>query len=165
MAGRSRPRAGRPRPAQPGRPGNKGIPPAVGAGLMKRLALHFVVAPTPEHHTSKTCVKCRGPCGAHPTLKTKTNREIRGLRVCQHEGCGLLQNRDRTGATNIGLQFRRLYEGMSPIRTVTDEDLEFHRRSLITQRAAEFTPQGLANAAWALGAPAVADPQLLEAVR
>eukprot|EP00966_Prymnesium_polylepis_P298704 6902990-Prymnesium_polylepis.1 len=28
---------------------NKGNPPAVGAGMMKRLALNFVVAPTPEH--------------------------------------------------------------------------------------------------------------------
>ena len=88
---------------RPGMPGNRGHPPAIGVGLMKRLSRDFVVAPTPEHYTSKTCVKCGGTCGAHPTLKTtKTNRDIRGLRVCQHEGCGLLQNRDRTGATNIG---------------------------------------------------------------
>ena len=112
---------------QPGRPGNKGIPPAVGAGLMKRLALHFVVAPTPEHHTSKTCVKCRGPCGAHPTLKTKNDKDIRGLRACQREGCGLLQNRDKTGATNIGSQFRCLVRGQPPLRPMSAEELEFHR--------------------------------------
>ena len=112
---------------QPGRPGNKGIPPAVGAGLMKRLALHFVVAPTPEHHTSKTCVKCRGPCGAHPTLKTKNNKDIRGLRACQREGCGLLQNRDKTGATNIGSQFRCLVRNQPPLRPMSAEELEFHR--------------------------------------
>ena len=112
---------------RPSMPGNKGNPPAVGVGLMKRLALHFVVAPTPEHHTSKTCVKCRGPCGAHPTLKTKTNKDIRGLRACQREGCGLLQNRDKMGATNIGFQFQRLVRDQPPLRPMSDEELEFHR--------------------------------------
>jgi hypothetical protein len=106
---------------------NKGNPPAIGVGLMKKLALHFVVAPTPEHYTSKTCVKCGGLCGPHPTLKTKFDKDIRGLRVCQHEGCGLLQNRDKTGATNIGLQFERLVRGQSPLRAMTPEELEFHR--------------------------------------
>ena len=113
-----------------GRPGaacNKGLPPAIGVGLMKRLARDFVVALTPEHHTSKTCVACGGLCGAHPTLKTKTDKEIRGLRVCQHEGCGLLQNRDQTGATNIGRQFARLVRGQPPLRPMSDEELEFHR--------------------------------------
>ena len=115
---------------QAGRPNqaaNRGNPPAIGAGLMKRLALHFVVAPTPEHYTSKTCVKCGGLCGAHPTLKNTKKKEIRGLRVCQHEGCGLLQNRDRTGATNIGTQFRRLMRDEGPIKPMTDEEVEFHR--------------------------------------
>jgi hypothetical protein len=115
-----------------GRPnmvGNKGNPPVIGVGLMKKLALHFVVSPTPEHFTSKTCVGCGGLCGPHPTLKTKLNKEIRGLRVCQHEGCGLLQNRDKTGATNIGRQFLRLLEGEGPIRPMTDTELEFHRLS------------------------------------
>ena len=112
---------------RPNMPGNKGHPPAIGVGLMKRLARDFVVALTPEHYTSKTCVKCGGKCGAHPSLKTKTNREIRGLRVCQHEGCGLLQNRDRTGATNIGFQFARLVRGQAPLRLMSDEELEFHR--------------------------------------
>ena len=106
---------------------NKGNPPAIGVGLMKKLALHFVVAPTPEHYTSKTCVACGGLCGAHPTLKTKNNKDIRGLRVCQHEGCGLLQNRDKTGATNIGRQFQRLVSGQPPLRVMTDEELELHR--------------------------------------
>ena len=113
-----------------GRPGgvaNKGNPPAIGAGLMKKLAKHFVVALTPEHYTSKTCVKCGGLCGPHPTLKTKNNKEIRGLRVCQHEGCGLLQNRDKTGATNIGLQFQKLMSGQPPIRVMSDEEVEFNR--------------------------------------
>jgi SAM-dependent methyltransferase len=120
--------AGRPNQAS-----NKGTPPAIGAGLMKRLALHFVVAPTPEHYTSKTCVKCLGPCGPHPTLKTKEGKEIRGLRVCQHEGCGLFQNRDKTGASNIGLQFRRLLQDKGPIRGMSDEELEFHRLDMCTE--------------------------------
>jgi len=114
---------------RPGLVGNKGNPPVIGAGLMKKLALHFVVSPTPEHFTSKTCVECGGLCAAHPTLKTKSNKEIRGLRVCQHEGCGLLQNRDRTGATNIGRQFLRLLACKAPIRPMTDAELEFHRLS------------------------------------
>ena len=115
-----------------GRPnmvGNRGNPPVIGVGLMKKLALYFVVSPTPEHYTSKTCVECGGLCGPHPTLKTKLGKEIRGLRVCQHEGCGLLQNRDRTGATNIGRQFLRLLEGKGPIRPMTEVELELHRLS------------------------------------
>ena len=115
---------------KPNAPANRGTPPAIGVGLMKKLALHFVVAPTPEHYTSKTCVKCLGPCGPHPTLRTKDNKEIRGLRVCQHEGCSLPQNRDKTGASNIGLQFERLMDGKPPIRTMTEEEIEFHRISV-----------------------------------
>ena len=118
---------------RPNMPGNKGHPPAIGVGLMKRLARDFVVALTPEHYTSKTCVKCSGPCGAHPTLKTKTNKEIRGLRVCQHEGCGLLQNRDRMGATNIGFQFARLVRGQPPLRPMSNEELEFHRLQMCAE--------------------------------
>jgi len=118
---------------RPNMPGNKGLPPTIGVGLMRRLARDFVVSITPEHYTSKTCVKCGGRCGAHPTLKTKTNKEIRGLRVCQNEGCGLLQNRDRTGATNIGFQFARLVRGQAPIRPMSDEELEFHRLQMCAE--------------------------------
>jgi hypothetical protein len=57
------------------------LAPVIGAGLMKHLALHFVVAPTPEHYTSNICVECGGLCSAHPTLRTKKNKEIRGTRV------------------------------------------------------------------------------------
>lgn len=120
-----------------GRPGmacNKGTPPCIGVGLMKKLAKHFVVAPTPEAYTSKTCVACGGVCGAHPTLKTKNNKDIRGLRLCQQEGCGLLQNRDRTGATNIGTQFVRLLGGQPPIRPLSDEELAFHALNVCLER-------------------------------
>ena len=49
--------------------------------------------------------------------------------MCQHEGCGLLQNRDRTGATNIGKQFLRLFAGAPPLRTMSEEELAFHEAS------------------------------------
>jgi hypothetical protein len=45
----------------------------------------------------------------------------------------LPQNRDRTGASNIGMQFfffARLFTGRGPIRSMTAEDLELHRHSL-----------------------------------
>ena len=45
--------------------------------------------------------------------------------MCQHEGCGLLQNRDKTGATNIGLQFERLMRDEPPLRKPTDEEIAF----------------------------------------
>ena len=106
---------------------NKGNPPAVGVGLMNRLAKEFLVVPTPEHYTSKTCAACGGLCGPHATLKTKTNKDIRGLRVCQNEGCGRLFNRDKLGARNIATQFDRLCKGLGPIKAMTDEELEFHR--------------------------------------
>ena len=64
------------------------------------------------------------PISSHcrPWLPTS---QVRGLRVCQNEECKLPQNRDRTGAANIGLQFCRLYEGKGPIRAMSDEDLAF----------------------------------------
>ena len=98
---------------------NRGRPPCIEAGLMKRLSRRFLVAPTPEHHTSKTCAKCLGPCGAHPTLhhrrRVRSNGEctwrdvsIGGLRLCQQEDCKFLQNRDRAAAGLIGLNLFRL---------------------------------------------------------
>ena len=78
---------------------NKGNPPCIGVGLMRKLAKRFVVAITPEQYTSKTCCRCMGQCGPHPTMQRGDGREIRGLRVCQNEDCKLLQNRDRTGGT------------------------------------------------------------------
>ena len=112
---------------RPGAAANRGNAPCIGVGLMNKLAKRFVVALTPEQYTSKTCCKCLHPCGPWVELEKKMGRKVRGVRVCQNEECRLPQNRDRTGAANIGLQFCRLYEGKSPIRTMTDEDLEFNR--------------------------------------
>ena len=39
---------------------NKGNPPCIGVGLMRKLAKRFVVAITPEQYTSKTCCRCMG---------------------------------------------------------------------------------------------------------
>ena len=100
---------------------------AIGVGLMNKLAKRFVVALTPEQHTSKTCCKCFHPCGPWVELEEKMGRKIRGVRVCQNEKCRLPQNRDRTGASNIGFQFGRLYDGKSPIREMTDEEVEFNQ--------------------------------------
>ena len=127
--------AGRPRSA-----GNKGLPPCIGVGLMRKLGKRFLVSPTPEQFTSKTCCRCLHPCGPwaeveasmKPILakRMKNYRGIRGLRICQNEDCKLPQNRDRTGASNIGLQFTRLFTGRGPIRSMTTEDLELHRHNL-----------------------------------
>ena len=67
-----------------------------------------------------------------PDAKRGDGGEIRGLRVCQNEDCKLLQNRDRTGALNIEVQFGRLFRGQGPIRSmiVEEKELTLHRRCL-----------------------------------
>ena len=44
-------------------------------------------------------------------------------------------NRDKNGATNIGTNFGRLFEDKPPIRSMSDEDLAFHRASLCLECA------------------------------
>ena len=124
---------------------NKGNAPCIGVGLMNKLAKRFVVALTPEQHTSKTCCKCLHPCGPWVELEEKMGRKIRGVRVCQNEECRLPQNRDRTGASNIGLQFGRLYEGKSLIREMTDEEAEFNRLNVALHAYSEcdYMTEGL----------------------
>ena len=106
---------------------NKGNPPAVGLGLLRRLSKRFLVAITPEHYTSKTCCRCLSPCGPWAELEEKMGKKIRGVRVCQNEECSLPQNRDRTGASNIGLQFKLLFEGGHPLKPLSEEELKFNR--------------------------------------
>ena len=116
-----------------GRPGvacNKGNPPCIGVGLMRKLARRFLVAPTPEAYTSKTCCACLGPCGPWADKEEERGYGIRGLRRCQNEECMLPLNRDRNGATNIGINFQRLFAGRLPIRSMSDEDIAFHRAAL-----------------------------------
>jgi transposase len=98
---------------------------------MRKLEKQFVVALTPEAYTSKTCCHCLGPCGPWKEVEEKMGKTIRGLRRCQNEECtvngGLPLNRDKNGAINIGTNFKRLFEEKTPIRSMTDEDIAFHR--------------------------------------
>ena len=114
----------------------RGNPPAIGVGLMRKLSKRFVVAITPEHHTSKTCCRCFGSCGAWKEVEERMKKKVRGLRICQEETCKLPQNRDRTGASNIGLQFNRLFEGKPPIRQMNEEEKEFNRLRLVCEPCA-----------------------------
>ena len=109
---------------------NRGNPPCIGVGLMRKLSRRFVVSPTPEAYTSKTCCRCLGPCGPWEEKEAEMGKKIRGLRRCTQRDCMLPLNRDRNGATNIGTNFARLLEGKVPIRSMSDEDLAFHRASL-----------------------------------
>ena len=112
---------------------NKKNPPCIGVGLMRKIAKRFLVALTPEHYTSKTCCRCLSECGPWKELEAKQGHKIRGLRICQNVDCNLPQNRDHTGACNIGLQFCRLFEGKGPIRKMTKEDIEFNNHNLCMQ--------------------------------
>ena len=112
---------------QPGAACNRGNAPCIGVGLMRKLAKRFVVAVTPEAWTSKTCCKCLGACGPWRELEAARGTRIRGLRLCQTEDCRLRINRDRNGATNIGTNFKRLFEGRNPIRSMSEEGLRLHR--------------------------------------
>ena len=116
-----------------GRPGtacNKGNAPTIGVGLMRKLSKRFVVSPTPEAYTSKTCCKCFGECGPWEEKEQEEGRKIRGLRRCTQRDCMIPLNRDRNGAVNIGTNFKRLFGGEGPIRSMSDEDLAFHRATL-----------------------------------
>ena len=73
---------------------------------------------------------CGARCAAHDTLKDKKNHAIRGLRVCQNERCRLLQNRDRTGATNIGRQLHRLLRKTTWLQERSAEEEELHQLKL-----------------------------------
>ena len=109
---------------------NRGNPPCIGVGLMRKLARRFVVSTTPEAYTSKTCCRCLGECGPWKEMEEKMGKKCRGLRRCTQRDCMIPLNRDRNGATNIGTNFKRLFEGKVPIRTMSEEDLAFHRASL-----------------------------------
>jgi hypothetical protein len=109
---------------------NRGNPPCIGVGLMKKLSKHFVVAPTPEAYTSKTCCRCFSPCGPWEEKESEMGKKIRGLRRCTQRDCMLPLNRDRNAATNIGTNFQRLFNGDAPIRSMSDEDLAFHNATL-----------------------------------
>jgi transposase len=87
---------------------------------MRKLAKRFLVVPTPEAYTSKTCCKCLGSAGPWEEKEAEMGKKIRGLRRCTQRGCMLPLNRDRNGATNIGANFQRLVTDLPPIRSTTD---------------------------------------------
>jgi hypothetical protein len=111
---------------------NRGKPPCLGVGLMRRVARELPVVQTPEHMTSQTCCRCGGHCG--PNRKVESNRladhpwwgrhEIRGLRVCENTECRKSLNRDANAAVNIGCNFLRLLCGLPPIAVMDDGDAE-----------------------------------------
>ena len=111
----------------------KGNPPCIGVGLMRKLSRRFLVSPTPEAYTSKTCCRCFGEAGPWKEMEEERGKRIRGLRRCTQRDCMLAMNRDKMGAINIGTNFLRLMEDKPTIRTMTEEDLAFHRASLCTE--------------------------------
>ena len=112
---------------------NKGNPPCIGVGLMRKLARRFVVVPTPEAYTSKTCCRCLGECGSWTEVEELRGKRVRGLRRCTQRNCMIPLNRDKNGATNIGINFQRLMQGDDPIRSMTATDLAFHQASLCVE--------------------------------
>ena len=108
----------------------RGNPPCIGVGLMRKLSRRFLVSPTPEAYTSKTCCRCFGEAGPWKEMEEERGKRIRGLRRCTQRDCMLAMNRDKMGAINIGANFLRLMEDRPTIRTMTEEDLSFHRASL-----------------------------------
>ena len=112
---------------------NRGNPPCIGVGLMRKLGRRFLVSPTPEAYTSKTCCRCLGECGPWVEMEEKMSRKIRGLRRCSQRGCMVPLNRDRNGAINIGRNFERLFDGRGPIRCMSKEDMELHEASMCVE--------------------------------
>ena len=114
---------------------NKGLPPCIGSGLLKKLSKHFVTCVTPEAYTSKTCCRCFSPCERWREKeeemfrkRTSKKKEIRGLRRCQNEECRFLPlNRDKNAATNIGYNFQRLFRGEAPIRKLSKDEILLNR--------------------------------------
>ena len=70
------------------------------------------------------------PCGPWEEKEAEMGKKIRGLRRCTQRDCMLPLNRDKNGATNIGTNFLRLMGDQPTIRSMTDEDLAFHRASI-----------------------------------
>ena len=53
---------------------NKGNPPCIGVGRMRKLAKPVVAAATPAHYTPKTCCGCMGSRGPLPTMRKREMR-------------------------------------------------------------------------------------------
>ena len=82
---------------------------------------------------NKVCVADAG--GVHLEDMLPLSRPLRAVggegRRCTQRDCKFVPlNRDRNGATNIGTNFQRLFENKAPIRSLSEEDLMFHRATL-----------------------------------
>ena len=53
-----------------------------------------------------------------------------------------MQNRDRTGALNIGVQFGRLFRGQGPLRSMTKEEKEIIGASTANKHGGAFGTLG-----------------------
>ena len=120
-----------------GRPGqacNKGNRSCLGVGLLKRVAKveGILVVKVPEHMTSQTCCRCGHRCGRHDQVEENRSsdhgwwkrHEIRGLRLCQHSQCRRPLNRDANAAVNIGANLMLLLNGLPPIASMTEEEVD-----------------------------------------
>ena len=100
-----------------------------------------VIASLPQQFHFRDCEQAEqhADAGARPRVVTTVagSRNIQGVRVCQNEECRLTQTHDRTNASNSGLQFRRPYEGKSPIREMTDEEVVFNRLNVALHACSE----------------------------
>ena len=129
-----------------GRPGaacNRSLPPCLGCGLRRKLAAHFLIIPTPEAYTSKTCSLCGATCGPcetvdHQHREARTNAattdverqraarfSVRGLRHCHNASCAAHLNRDRNAAVNIQRRCQTLLRNATLNVSVDDTDAEF----------------------------------------
>ena len=122
---------------RPGAPCNKGAPPCIGRGLRKTLSRHFLVLPTPEQYTSKTCSLCGSLCGPceevdnhHRTrlldeatsddeVRRAQRFSVRGLRHCHNAQCAAHLNRDHNAAVNIQRRCEALLSD-APVSTPSD---------------------------------------------
>ena len=66
----------------------------------------------------------RGVLWLMSTFVVRQDRDEGGTLVVNG---GLPLNRDKNGAINIGTNFERLFNDKDPIRSMTDEDIAFHR--------------------------------------
>ena len=101
-------------------PCKRGNPPCIGVGLMRKLSKRFVVAPTPEHCTSKACFRCLGACSPWKEVEEKMHRKVRGLRLCTQKGLHAAsqsgqerrdQHRPQLSTSNAGRESDQGYDG------------------------------------------------------
>ena len=96
----------------------KGTVGGPGVGLRRMLSKHFTVVVVPEWHTTETCHRClrRGEVGKMCPMQSRPSKspryrrlpeekkplvDVRALRRCQNDQCGVWMNRDYNAALNI----------------------------------------------------------------